>query len=75
MTPAVTPSLVLTVWPPYFDEIRSGRKSVEGRPFTSRYEFAMGHFIHIVDKERVTVLLSKSCSANEIQHFCGDARN
>lgn len=51
MNYSVTPSLVLTVWPPFFDEICAGKKTVEGRPLTPRYmNLKTGDLIQIVDK-------------------------
>ncbi len=51
MNHSVTPSLILNIWPPFFEEVHSGKKTVEGRPFTPRYvNLKEGEFIQIVDK-------------------------
>lgn len=46
-------ALTLTIWPPYFDYVSSGEKTVEGRPFNARYaNLTEGNFIEIVNKDR-----------------------
>jgi ASC-1-like (ASCH) protein len=45
--------LTLTIWPPYFDHVSSGTKTVEGRPFNARYaNLTNGDRIQIVNKDR-----------------------